>query len=526
MSKRALGDEAKMQEYASQIPLPDSDTSLSEPELEAKFPLGLLDSSEVYVDVQSWLPEPPKDSILGLAGTLFEAILALFTPLARHLADGEDGTDCTIDSKELFQEVERFFLWGDGFSASSGQLDEILSKSSELRQSVFSSLYELGVTLKNTAMRSCYVSHSYKAGGLDVPMRELQVLLEQTWILLYGSDGLDDRDAVSESGSSANDLAECFEDISTYIDCLMDLSLALENPAFDLEAVDATIPIFQNLETFDASSPHALAFCRKIRDRFPKLDKWLVERLGENNAVRASALKEARERCLDIEAMVAEMANCTVDEPEESVLPSEALFSDSQPKPTETTRSTNLSDPVFDKSKPDSQRRPAPPFKPTRRFPHVPASNASFATFASFSTKASAITDGRPRVPSLPEEALKGKPFSCLACHQKIAIKMTRKDWKYDTRLYGFGSPSLRLLLTHCDTGGIYSQILAHTRVPYEPAPRRLSYTVPREFGSSTKPSTDLKTGRVRNAPSATQGPLPHHSRITSMSPNIFVKSR
>ncbi|KAM0348151.1 hypothetical protein HYE67_008037 [Fusarium culmorum] len=422
-----------MQEYASHIPLPDSDASLSEHESDVEIPSGPLNSSEVYVDVQSWLPDPSKDSILGLAGTLFEAILALFTPLARYLANGKDENHSAIFSRGLLQEVERLFLWGDGFSASSGQLDEILSKSSELRQSVLSSIYELGVTLKNTALRTCYTSDSDTPKGLDIPMRELRGLLEQTLILLYHSDDSDDKDAFSESGSSTNDLTECLEDISTYIDCLMDLSVALENPVFDLETVDATIPIFQNLETFNVSSSQALAFCRKIRDRFPKLEKWLVERLGEHNAHRASALTESRERRLEIEAIISEMTKWSLDEPEESVLHSEALFSDGQTKPTEATHSTNLSDPVFDKSNPDSLRRPTP----IRRSTHIPASNASFATFASFSTKASAISDGRPRVPPLPEEALEGKPFSCLACHQQFAIKMSRKDWKYGARFFG-----------------------------------------------------------------------------------------
>ncbi|UZP32328.1 hypothetical protein NXS19_000144 [Fusarium pseudograminearum] len=366
-----------MQENASHIPSPDSDVEL---------PSRLLDTSEVYVGVQSWLPEPSKNSIPGLAGTVFGAILALFIPLARYVEDDKDGKHIAIGSRNLLHEVERLFLWGDGFSASDGQLDEILSKSSELRESVLSSLYELGVTLKNIALRTCYTSESNKTRGLDAPMRELQGLLEQTSILLYGSDSLDGRDAMSESGSSTTDLSECFEDITAYIDCLMDLSVALENPVLDLETVDATIPSFQNLETFDVSSSQALTFCRKVRDRFPKMEKWLVERLGENNARRASALKEARERCLDIE----------------------------------TASSTDLANPVFEQSNINSSRRPVS----TRRFAHIPASNASLSTIAS------SITDSRPRVPPLPEEALEDKPFSCLACHQKIAHKMTPKDWK------------------------------------------------------------------------------------------------
>ncbi|KAF5004498.1 hypothetical protein FDECE_9010 [Fusarium decemcellulare] len=384
------------------------------------------------VDVEGWLPEPSKDPTPRLAGALFEAILALFTHLARAFSDQQLDPTHSIDSGGLLREVERLFLWGDGCSVGDGQLDDILSKSSELRHSVFSSLYELGVTLKNTALRAYVSSDNHAASGLEGLVKELHSLLEQTSFLLYGSDGLDDHDTISDSGSSINELVECFEDISTYIDCLMDLSLALENPVLDPEPTDTNVLAGRSLEIFDVSS-HALAFCLKIRDRFPKVEKRLVERLGEANALRASVLTDVRERMEALEhvdTVVPDKAGWVIDCPEESCIPSETLFSDSQPKPTVTTRSTVPPDSIFDTSNPDYPAQLPTPREPISRTVHIPASDASLVSFASFSTKASAITSGRPRVPPLPEEALEGKSFSCLACHQQIAGGISRKDWK------------------------------------------------------------------------------------------------
>ncbi|RYP71834.1 hypothetical protein DL771_004546 [Monosporascus sp. 5C6A] len=366
-------------------------------------------SSTLGVDVRSWLPEPSDISTLGLAGTLFEAILNLLTLLARHATQGEhDEVPCSY-SNTLHQEAERLSLWGDAFSASNGQLDEILSKSTELRQSVVLPLYELGVTLKDGAMRT--VLGKSGDSKLEDPLRELRRLLEQAAVVLNTSDGIDDKDRVSESGFSTSVMDDFLEDISTYIDCLMDLSLALENPVIDLEPADSAS---QNLETFDVSSPQAMAFCRKIRDRFPKPEKWLVERLGEGNACRALALKDLREGLLDSQTSEPEIRKVSV-ELEGSVLPSEGLFSDSQQKMTETTLSTFRSGSIFDKSIPDLQ---------------VFDDSASFVTSASFSTTLSAVNMGRPRLPPLPEEALEGRPFSCLACHQTLTGGLTRSEWK------------------------------------------------------------------------------------------------
>ncbi|KAF4459336.1 serine threonine kinase [Fusarium albosuccineum] len=289
-------------------------------------------------------------------------------------------------------------------------------------------------------LRTYLPSDSHGGSDLDDLVKLLHSLLEQTWFLLYGSDGLDEHDTISDSSSSINELVECFEDISTYIDCLMDLSLAIENPVLDPEPTDPNLPASQSPETFDVS-PHALAFCRKIRDRFPEVDRWLVERLGEANARRASALTEMRERreaLTHLNAMISEKADWSVGGQEESCIQSESLFSNSQPRATETTRSTIPPGSIFDTSNPDYPRGPPSPRNPIRHAVRRPSGTLSIVSFASFSTKASAITEGRPRVPPLPEEALEGKTFSCLACCQEIHGGITRKNWNCtsDTKLY------------------------------------------------------------------------------------------
>lgn len=47
------------------------------------------------------------------------------------------------NKQQCKNEIERLFLWGDGFGACDGSLDDILDKSAELKINVLSLLSEL-----------------------------------------------------------------------------------------------------------------------------------------------------------------------------------------------------------------------------------------------------------------------------------------------------------------------------------------------------------------------------------------------
>src|SRR5204863_7195033 len=108
----------------------------------------------------------------------------------------------------------------------------------------------------------------------------------------------------SGSDASEYEVTEILEEISIYVDCLLDLSPSLDNPALDIQVADQ--PLTQAKESFTVSSTEGLIYCRKIRDRFEVLPKYLVERLAEANVLRAAVLREMRSRPTKHEAPISD----------------------------------------------------------------------------------------------------------------------------------------------------------------------------------------------------------------------------
>ncbi len=237
-------------------------------------------------------------------------------------------------------------------------------------------------------------------------LSELQRLIENAEAVLMEEGGtVRQSDAFSDSDVSESDFADGIDDLATYTDCLMDLAPALENPATDVDFKEQAV---SNIETFRVSSVMAASYCHKIRDRFPDLDKRLVERLGEANQKRSQRI---------IENTSAEMKAQTKDvlRPDDA---SEPIFSESRPDFTDTTKSTYFSDSVFSKDQKVGLTK--------EEYDDA----ASQTTFASFSTTFSVSHQGRPRVPNLPAEARAGKPFQCMACGKQLKNIRNRRMWK------------------------------------------------------------------------------------------------
>jgi hypothetical protein len=241
---------------------------------------------------------------------------------------------------------------------------------------------------------------------LHTELVDLRRLLENAEAVLNeNGHPMRQSDAFSDSDVSESDFAEGIDDLAIYTDCLMDLAPALENPATDLnfkEQVDSKI------ETFRVSSAMAASYCRKIRDRFPNLDIILVERLGEANQTRSQRIQES---------LLANSEAQTKDSPDLEI-PSGSVFSESCPELTETTKPTYFSESVYDEDRDGGLTKD--------EYDDV----ASQTTCASFSTTFSTMSQGRPRVPALPEEAKSGNPFECLACGKELRNIRTRQVWK------------------------------------------------------------------------------------------------
>ncbi|RSL87380.1 hypothetical protein CEP52_015539 [Fusarium oligoseptatum] len=135
--------------------------------------------------------------------------------------------------RRLRNESERFFLWGDGVSAANGQLEKALAKSSELHQAVLSSIYELGKVVNNDLAK--VVTPTGPANTLT-DTRELRRLLGEAGTILNAPNTIEDPNSLSDDENGPCSFEDVLDDMATYIDCLMDLSLALENTDTYLES--------------------------------------------------------------------------------------------------------------------------------------------------------------------------------------------------------------------------------------------------------------------------------------------------
>lgn len=88
---------------------------------------------------------------LGLAADLFDAAVAGFAELLRILLEDPARLDKNSSSYEaLRNEFQRFYLWNDGFSTSSGGLDRILSCSKNLRATVLALMVQWAKTVRRS----------------------------------------------------------------------------------------------------------------------------------------------------------------------------------------------------------------------------------------------------------------------------------------------------------------------------------------------------------------------------------------
>ncbi|KAK7421579.1 Serine/threonine-protein phosphatase PP1-gamma catalytic subunit [Neonectria punicea] len=348
-------------------------------------------------DVESWLPDPSPTSTFGLVGQFFTSINGLLIALPKGLSVSGDAQI----AQKCQNEQERFFLWGQGLAVDTGRLDELLDTSTEHRLRVLSLLFTLG----NVVHRAILRQELSSSGKLAEECSNLQSQLDATSTLLEGfHQRTTDVDALSDSEISEYDNEDLLDDLTTHIDCLMDLAPALEKPAMDSPEAMASSA---KAEEFSAVNSQALIFCRKIRDRFKQLPKFLVERLGNANSSRASKLAALSAR-LEYQAK-----QDTRDDF------SESLFSGSRPQVTDTTISSHPSHSVFNKV--SAIRKSGGPSDEADR------DDGSEETFASFSTTLSTVDYERPRVPPLPEDT---RPFLCSFCGTWVSGITERKGWK------------------------------------------------------------------------------------------------
>jgi hypothetical protein len=407
----------------------------------------MFENQEMLVDVHDWLTEPDDfSSSIGIVGLFYNAIFGLFSRLLQDMQNSASPSQPII--RRYKDELRRLYLWGDGFSVEEGQLDEVLVRTVEVAHNVLSILLQLSRVLVSDLHRISGLDGMMVRQDLTKDINEVKQMQEQVYLILQNSEipqanPYPYSDSDSESQLSGLE-EECVEDITTYIDCLMDLGQAIEYPAMDpFDGENGSSQ--QDVEIFDVTTSQALSYCRKIRDRFPYLPKYLVERLGESNVVRAIRISNAQEtqrRIVDSMSLSSKFEEASENRTATNPI-TESLFSSTNPHLTETTKSTiQTSSSLSASLAPVEGLRShlAPSFLEITDKNHrvsvrsfVPSElddAASVVTFASYSTTASAISQGRPRMLPMPEVAGTWDKFDCPVCWRKLQGPMTRLTWK------------------------------------------------------------------------------------------------
>ena len=217
---------------------------------------------------------------------------------------------------------------------------------------------------------------------------ELRATTEKLRLLLENATERD-----SDSGSETEDeednnpeymqLSHVVSALKTYTTCLMDLLPSMEDTLLCSQTVREDhnkAPV-----EFHVSGP-ARTYIINISHQFEKADIRLVERLGEANWQRHTAIRNGLEAQIEGEEI------------------------------------------------PKSIFRPVSLFQDSALGSSMPAQSSYAATIASHSSFVSSLADaenGHLRVPKTPWEVSHGIPFDCEICgHMLIKIK-NRIDWKY-----------------------------------------------------------------------------------------------
>jgi hypothetical protein len=246
----------------------------------------------------------------------------------------------------------------------------------------------------------------------------------------YGLHTEHSSDTNSDGESSPDDepLEEVVEDLSAYMENLIDLSPSLDHPAIDTVLIED--PTTSLNDILSGATEPARPFVLAIWDRFPSLEKVLVRRLGEANWDRRQRLREKLSAALELRANLAtnndesdieDTADTVVGDAERRMTRYEAStvgssFSHPSTYQSSTTRSGFSEPSIFD-------RGSLFIINPQRR--SIAESMTSFASSAMDGSR-----PGERRVPNLPDNYDFESPFQCPICGDILTELRHRADWK------------------------------------------------------------------------------------------------
>ncbi|PMD42143.1 hypothetical protein L207DRAFT_306462 [Hyaloscypha variabilis F] len=323
----------------------------------------------------------------GFAWTLYDLDLRILTKLIPMFSNGWHRVS-RKDVRSLKQSLGDLFLWGDGFR--DGRLEKVVEESDDLEETLVSSLIGIGrrlVSIIDAPIESIILPREEFRNLVE----ELKIILEKASTLRQNSldsEGISGGETTDDDAHEARDRFQIFiYSLKIHTTCLMDLLPSMEDTlSLARQVKDGDQPSLPF--EFHVSGP-ARTYILNIYDRFPKADSQLVERLGEANWQRHTAL-----RGLSIQE---DSSNLPVEEPVKSVFVPVSLFQDSGI---------------------GSSLPAQPSYAPT---------SASHTSFVSSQADGDG---GGLLVPPTPKAVFKGIPFSCETCGQMLSQIKNRIDWK------------------------------------------------------------------------------------------------
>lgn len=349
---------------------------------------------------------PSKRPDAGLSVDLYSSIVYSFS----HLARSPQKENSSHEYSKFFRdELERLHLWGDGLSVLDGHLDETLSQSPELRQAVIARLYEMGSLIHNTLVPAFLPE--YDISDFLIPYKELgQHLVAAS--LEIGEDGNFPSNEIVGSDPILDDIPVVLEEIQALIDCLMDLSLVLD----DISDSRGTNPrTVESTKLFEVSSPEALLYCHSIRYEYPTLPQKIVQRLGEANAIRSTLIISSDNQQQNSDKDVSEIG----------------------PGSKKWRRSARLAlrkatESISFRPKIDTSSNAQLPAKSLLNDPLPTTSTNSSTGYkdVTFNTFAPTESEDDEQVPPLPPGASLGQPFNCPLCSTHLINITHPSQWE------------------------------------------------------------------------------------------------
>lgn len=246
------------------------------------------------------------------------------------------------------------------------------------------------------------VKHPTRYDELLHQLHELEILLEKVKLVCEIDQGSDESDGYDESVESAlgpgrttwDQVSKATTSLKIFTACVMDLLPSMENTLnyadFELRNAHNSQPV-----AFEVSSP-AQPYVLNVLDRFSKTDARLVERLGEANWQRHTALR-------NIHGLAVQDVDSVEDVVSEIQFMQKSIFV------------------------------PVSMFHDSGQGSSLPAQSSYAATVASHSSFVSSLADreyGGLRVPSTPKEVFEKVPFTCQVCGHVLSRIKNRVDWK------------------------------------------------------------------------------------------------